>query len=542
MPTNGTRAESLKEEGNKLFLEKKFTQAVAKYTEAISAYGANASSNQVLAVLYANRAACRLSLKGYFEAVKDARKATELDATYSKAWARLATAHDGLKQPSKSKDFWQKAIDTLGSPKSEAERKQKEQYEKSLASSLSAIEEIQSFERKYGVLVSPHSQSSDMPWTIAVGMRPQLQREGRFWSSVWALAEAYDSFQLGTRQMDHTRIMGPAARFDLRSVENMTNGILCDHRVFHINDSSWMIKVQVQSTGESTCTGAWTDKDPATLMQEAPNLQVQRGWDWVRQAVGNTVRCWILSGFLAGGLRQDYALEMEYLDKALEIINWGRRAWHGISTVNRGVIFLDTFLYGVQKLHMEAVMKLCSITNNIERKRQLLEELHEEAESVIRNVNNSAIPRREDDPVYTSAYYYQPRGYAYSMRGYYIRENAKFPGLSQEEQKKLMREAAAAYDEASKSFDEDDENHAMMMCIAAENMLSGSAPAGATLEYLEKLREAAPKIQGIWANSAMSRGGRDQMIQMHLKHAPKLRKMLAEGKIKRDDPVMLEKL
>lgn len=50
------RAAQLKEQGNKLFSAKEYVLASAKYTEAIEADGTNA-------VLYANRAACRLHLK-----------------------------------------------------------------------------------------------------------------------------------------------------------------------------------------------------------------------------------------------------------------------------------------------------------------------------------------------------------------------------------------------------------------------------------------------------------------------------------------------
>lgn len=49
-------AAALKAEGNKLFLQKDYPAAIQKYTAAINADGQNA-------VLYANRAACYLSLK-----------------------------------------------------------------------------------------------------------------------------------------------------------------------------------------------------------------------------------------------------------------------------------------------------------------------------------------------------------------------------------------------------------------------------------------------------------------------------------------------
>jgi hypothetical protein len=46
----------LKEEGNALFTQKDYTMASVKYTEAIAADDTNA-------VLYANRAACRLATR-----------------------------------------------------------------------------------------------------------------------------------------------------------------------------------------------------------------------------------------------------------------------------------------------------------------------------------------------------------------------------------------------------------------------------------------------------------------------------------------------
>jgi hypothetical protein len=45
----------LKEEGNRLFVAKKYSEALVKYSEAIALDGSNA-------VLYANRAACAFNL------------------------------------------------------------------------------------------------------------------------------------------------------------------------------------------------------------------------------------------------------------------------------------------------------------------------------------------------------------------------------------------------------------------------------------------------------------------------------------------------
>lgn len=53
----------LKDEGNVFFLKKDYASAAAKYTEAIKIDGENA-------ILYSNRAACRLNLKTYIPRIR----------------------------------------------------------------------------------------------------------------------------------------------------------------------------------------------------------------------------------------------------------------------------------------------------------------------------------------------------------------------------------------------------------------------------------------------------------------------------------------
>ncbi|KAL0566523.1 hypothetical protein V5O48_015485 [Marasmius crinis-equi] len=538
MPSNqngasSPNAENLKDEGNKLFVAKKYDAAITKYSEAIALDGQNP-------ILFANRAACRLSLRRYMDAATDAAKATQLNPNYSKAWARLATAYDELRQPTKSESCWKQALETL--PKenpTEGELKQKEQYEKSYEAAKKAIEDVKN-EVNSRILRSTNIQN---PWARALELKPQMEREGNWTSSVWAITDAYEQMQLGTKEMDDVTVIqsiGQAA-FNLRSIEKMTNAILCDRRILQFIDGGWVGKVNRQIRGETACAGAWTDAGPAALMQEADNRRVEQGWNHVRQAVGTTVRCWILYGLLEGGLNQNPATELEFLERALEIIKWGRRVWDGVSTEDRGVIFLDWFMHGVQNLYLEALMKVSSKEKNVEKKLLRLEELDEAADEVINSINGNPIPSRADNPSFASAYYYYPRGYAYSMKGYYLREKAKL-SKEQTEIKRLMREAAAAYMSASQNFAEDDEHHSWFMCIALENMLSGSSPAGATLKTMENLKAAVPKMQGIWARSQMAMQGRDAMIQTQLKHEASLRRQLAQGRIKEDEGVRLQTL
>lgn len=60
-PSTQSLAEKLKQEGNALYSEQKYAEAEAKYTEALSVGGDNA-------ILYANRAACRLKLLRFVDA------------------------------------------------------------------------------------------------------------------------------------------------------------------------------------------------------------------------------------------------------------------------------------------------------------------------------------------------------------------------------------------------------------------------------------------------------------------------------------------
>ncbi|KZP22801.1 hypothetical protein FIBSPDRAFT_890151 [Athelia psychrophila] len=134
----------LKEEGNKLYAQKNYSEAYQKYTAAIAEDTKNP-------VLYANRAACSMGQKMYTLARDDAQKvaikdvplklevaaATYLDPGYPRAWARLAAAQDALARleggATSSIANWRKALDAL--PKSElgaAGRKQKAEYEAGL--------------------------------------------------------------------------------------------------------------------------------------------------------------------------------------------------------------------------------------------------------------------------------------------------------------------------------------------------------------------------------------------------------------------------
>jgi hypothetical protein len=68
----------------------------------------------------------------------------------------------------------------------------------------------------------------------------------------------------------------------------------------------------------------------------------------------------IAYGFLDGGARQNYRSESQYIGRAIEIIKWGRKEWAGVDREDRGAIFVETFLRGVQTLHMESLINVSS--------------------------------------------------------------------------------------------------------------------------------------------------------------------------------------
>ncbi|KAJ7707351.1 hypothetical protein B0H17DRAFT_1281052 [Mycena rosella] len=161
----------LKSQGHALFSAKKFKEAGKKYTEAINA----GPRRRGLAVLYANRAACRMSLKRYLDANNDTKKATQLDPTYAKAFARLASSQDALGDYPDSHESWQHALDAH--PKFDltpAEETQKTQYQAGLTAAAVGLEKMNNtlVVGDRAIIVQGEGR---MPWDLAAAMLPSLR-------------------------------------------------------------------------------------------------------------------------------------------------------------------------------------------------------------------------------------------------------------------------------------------------------------------------------------------------------------------------------
>ena len=66
-----TTTAKLKDEGNTLFVKKEYEQAYQKYTDALKT---NDIDSSVVAVLYANRAACAHNMHRYASSIVSAAK------------------------------------------------------------------------------------------------------------------------------------------------------------------------------------------------------------------------------------------------------------------------------------------------------------------------------------------------------------------------------------------------------------------------------------------------------------------------------------
>eukprot|EP00172_Hildenbrandia_rubra_P002439 Plantae.Rhodophyta-Hildenbrandia_rubra.ctg3291.p1 GENE.Plantae.Rhodophyta-Hildenbrandia_rubra.ctg3291~~Plantae.Rhodophyta-Hildenbrandia_rubra.ctg3291.p1 ORF type:complete len:421 (-),score=126.63 Plantae.Rhodophyta-Hildenbrandia_rubra.ctg3291:867-2129(-) len=92
-----------REEGNRLFKEKKFPEAIKYYSEAIK-------RNPKDPAAYSNRAAAYTKLGEFPMALKDCDKCLEMDPKFMKAYVRKGKLHFGMKEYHKCIDVYNKGL------------------------------------------------------------------------------------------------------------------------------------------------------------------------------------------------------------------------------------------------------------------------------------------------------------------------------------------------------------------------------------------------------------------------------------------------
>jgi hypothetical protein len=168
----------------------------------------------------------------------------------------------------------------------------------------------------------------------------------------------------------------------MQGLVGLTNGIIRDERVFHIDDPNWISMYNEQGSSyycpkfytilkltlyttfpivifEAQSKRAWVDAKPDVVIIEALERLRLEGWTALRPALSTTIRAWIMRGFLEGGLRRAKSVEVEFLGYALEVLDWGSRVWKDVPKDDCGAIFQRTFIRGVRSLHIRALMEVC---------------------------------------------------------------------------------------------------------------------------------------------------------------------------------------
>ncbi|KAL0951840.1 hypothetical protein HGRIS_008501 [Hohenbuehelia grisea] len=528
---NSEMAAKLKDEGNSLHTKKNFRAAYKKYSEAIKYDPENA-------VLYANRAASSLGMKEYLDAVHDAQEAIKIDPAYAKAYARLATASRATGRLDVSKKAFEDALKTLPDEDklTDTQKVLKMQFEEGILSVEKELEASLARTREHVVQLGAEGSLTDMPWQRALAMEAELTQAQNSKSSAWVIMNAYRDFQLARSTMDKFQEIDEGegrVRFTMQSgaLNHIVSAVMRDPRVFHIS-GQFIDKYNKQVGAELQATRGWISGGVNLVQREALARLRTSGWGSIRPALATTIRMWFMKGFfasMAGNLRD----ATEFYRQALEVLEWGCKEWRDVSREDKGAIFDRSFVRGVRKLYLTAVIG----DSKREGSEYTLEDVPRIALDLIKD--NMA-----DDPRVTAkklaldhgslmSFWFYDKAEALTSIGWYHMQRA-FMTEDVDDQLKDFIESANNYIEAAETYPSDDEYHPYFLAIALEAYWHSSAPLRVTLPICERIRTALPDVNRIWEKSQMA-SERNIRVQQALDFEVNARKSLREGTATMDD-------
>ncbi|THH28441.1 hypothetical protein EUX98_g5762 [Antrodiella citrinella] len=499
MPTDTkSLAARFKEEGNALFVAKKYQAARAKYSEAIKA-------DENSAVLYADRAACSQFLKKYKDAASDAKRATEIDAGYAKGWARLAAAEAHL--PGNEQNCvgsWQRAINAMPVENlTPAEAKQKEQYKADWELARTRLREIK-------------ISAGQAPWYRALALEEDFRSKGvqGYQSSVWVIGGAWKDWDDGVTKMKALKMvpLGPdvgAAIIGIPgALDNLATALLRDDRISHLAaEGNFLELYSKQVLFEEQQVNAWSSDVPVEQIKaEAVERQLTQGWEATRLAITTTIHSLIVLGFMEPFISGDRDLGLEYIGRALQLVRWGMEEWKDVPQEDKGFIFVGHTARAINSLYIDSYMKACIR----ESYKHSIEKLYKEAQGLLTElVNAEQVPFSSADPGFILSLSSILLGRTLSVLGYYHVQHAtrlRLQGSDDIEALKThWKKAADAYLEAANGYPQDDEMYLWFLNCAAQNYFLCGTPLRVTLPILEKVRLALPHAMKVWQNSALTK-------------------------------------
>ncbi|KAJ4477334.1 hypothetical protein J3R30DRAFT_3703667 [Lentinula aciculospora] len=494
-------AKKLKDEGNAFFAKKQYLEAYARYSEGILLDANNA-------ILYANRAACRIAMNQYMDAMEDARKlvsrqATEIDPKYPKAWYRLASALEGMGQHGPSVSMYEKTLEVLSQLPSPSMQLTKDCEVNLSRARRAAVPQTNMPANAVEVQID----SGLLPWQAAQKILSDTKHVVR--SSAWSIFFANKDFTNASEKMNEMKRADTSnglrtVQARLGSLQDITNAILRDSRVFRVQESDFLPRLNDQISFERNHWNGWSpETGPEMLQEKAIERLKKEGWDGLRPALTHNIRHWVIVGFITARLGGNYAFVVECHRNALSMINWGQQVWKNVPQAKRGVwnMYLNS-LTGASYRDK----------NNLE----LLETIYEEADAILQDLEkNPYHPKDYDDPNpgFVLSFFDNIKGNALACKALYhnmIGEVGKDRTANTVGEHYIS--AMELYILAAACLPEDDENHPWYLNCAYNFMEIANVQPSLVMDILERIRISVPKMRKIWCqNPQLTKKDREEV-------------------------------
>ncbi|KAF6748418.1 hypothetical protein DFP72DRAFT_916673 [Ephemerocybe angulata] len=493
-------AERLKALGNAHYANGEFREAHRRFSEAIE-------KNPDNPVYYANRAAVLLGLNKNVEATDDCKKALDLDPKYAKAWGRMGKATQAMAVWDTSINAFQKALDCL--PKdnlSKGERAAQIEYAEGIAKAKAMRANISTTATTIG---NAHMPSGQMPWDKAAALTAKKAALSPKPSCVFIINYAYEDLKNAYACMADAKIISHPNGLEQYTAQPqlmrfLSNSVLTDERIFHVPGiPNFQAKLTKAVVFENNVLRGWVKGGgPTIIKKEALKRLETETWQTVRPAITVTVRSWIFYAFFRSNLAGQTVLAHELYANALDILDWGRRTFPDVPKDDRGVIYEDSFVRGVQRLYLDAMREDIAVSGTKSKFKHA--DLVNIAQDIIATVDADLpeVATKSQKLLFQTghwyAYWLYPRADALATLGWCFLEQGNLCADSDPEKTKNFLVAAEYYLSATQGFPEDDEQYITYLRKHLDCLFAAKKPLKDTLPICKCIQKAIPQVLEIW--------------------------------------------